>query len=324
MELSPESVSSTTFKIVKKGCDPDEVKSYLAQIASSFEAMQKHAAAMEARARAATARLQEIAAQPQTNAPGPGNEEAAESISRALLLAQRTADSTVRDATLEANQITVKAKVEAQVMIDGAQSMLNRLLDEAKADARRSAEVERVKIQSEVDSLLARRDFLLGDVEELEQHIVTQRERIREVASALSDIVAKAPGGLADLRRPVMSAVGDETEVSDTETDSAHEASAMPAPAPDDHIDLDLDHIDLDLDVDRTPAWSAIPPDVAALGSGDDNTPMIMVPTQHSDALVVAAHSEAAAEGAYDVTKPMPRVRYAPGDDLEFGADQSA
>ena len=319
MELSPESVSSTTFKIVKKGCDPDEVKSYLAQIASSFEAMQKHAAAMEARARAATARLQEIAAQPQTNAPGPGNEEAAESISRALLLAQRTADSTVRDATLEANQITVKAKVEAQVMIDGAQSMLNRLLDEAKADARRSAEVERVKIQSEVDSLLARRDFLLGDVDELEQHIVTQRERVRDVASALSDIVAKAPGGLADLRRPVMSAVGDETEVSDTETetDSAHEASAMPAPAPDDHIDLDLD-------VDRTPAWSAIPPDVAALGSGDDNTPMIMVPTQHSDALVVAAHSEAAAEGAYDVTKPMPRVRYAPGDDLEFGADQSA
>ena len=317
MELSPESVSSTTFKIVKKGCDPDEVKSYLAQIASSFEAMQKHAAAMEARARAATARLQEIAAQPQTNAPGPGNEEAAESISRALLLAQRTADSTVRDATLEANQITVKAKVEAQVMIDGAQSMLNRLLDEAKADARRSAEVERVKIQSEVDSLLARRDFLLGDVDELEQHIVTQRERVRDVASALSDIVAKAPGGLADLRRPVMSAVGDETEVSDseTETDSAHEASAMPAPAPDDHIDLD---------VDRTPAWSAIPPDVAALGSGDDNTPMIMVPTQHSDALVVAAHSEAAAEGAYDVTKPMPRVRYAPGDDLEFGADQSA
>ena len=317
MELSPESVSSTTFKIVKKGCDPDEVKSYLAQIASSFEAMQKHAAAMEARARAATARLQEIAAQPQTNAPGPGNEEAAESISRALLLAQRTADSTVRDATLEANQITVKAKVEAQVMIDGAQSMLNRLLDEAKADARRSAEVERVKIQSEVDSLLARRDFLLGDVDELEQHIVTQRERVRDVASALSDIVAKAPGGLADLRRPVMSAVGDETEVSDTETDSAHEASAMPAPAPDDHIDLDLD-------VDRTPAWSAIPPDVAALGSGDDNTPMIMVPTQHSDALVVAAHSEAAAEGAYDVTKPMPRVRYSPGDDLEFGADQSA
>ena len=317
MELSPESVSSTTFKIVKKGCDPDEVKSYLAQIASSFEAMQKHAAAMEARARAATARLQEIAAQPQTNAPGPGNEEAAESISRALLLAQRTADSTVRDATLEANQITVKAKVEAQVMIDGAQSMLNRLLDEAKADARRSAEVERVKIQSEVDSLLARRDFLLGDVDELEQHIVTQRERVRDVASALSDIVAKAPGGLADLRRPVMSAVGDETEVSDSETDSAHEASEMPAPAPDDHIDLDLD-------VDRTPAWSAIPPDVAALGSGDDNTPMIMVPTQHSDALVVAAHSEAAAEGAYDVTKPMPRVRYSPGDDLEFGADQSA
>lgn len=297
MELSPESVSSTTFKIVKKGCDPDEVKSYLAQLASSFEAMQKHASAMEARARAATARLQEIAAQPQTNSSGPGNDEAAESISRALLLAQRTADSTVRDATLEAAQITMKAKAEAQVITDGAQGMLNRLLDEAKADARRSAETERVLIQNEVESLTARRDFLLSDVEDLEQHIVTQRERLRDVASALSDIVAKVPGGLADLSRPVISTVGDDK--SDL---------SVTAPANDEPID-----------VDSTPPWSAIPPDPAALGAGDDHTPAPMVRQEHTDALVPVPNAASGTDSNYDVTKPMPRVRFIGDDERASG-----
>ena len=63
MELSPQSVSSTTFKIVKKGYDPDEVRAYLAQLANSIETTQNQATAMEARARAAVVRLQEIAAQ---------------------------------------------------------------------------------------------------------------------------------------------------------------------------------------------------------------------------------------------------------------------
>ena len=49
MELSPQSVSSTTFKIVKKGYDPDEVRAYLAQLANSIETTQNQATAMEAR-----------------------------------------------------------------------------------------------------------------------------------------------------------------------------------------------------------------------------------------------------------------------------------
>jgi cell division septum initiation protein DivIVA len=323
MELSPESVSSTTFKIVKKGCDPDEVKSYLAQLASSFEAMQKHAAAMEARARAATARLQEIAAQPPSAGSGAAQDEAAESISRALLLAQRTADSTIRDATLEASQITMKAKVEAQVLIDGAQGMLNRLLDDAKADARRSAESERVQIQNEVESLLARRDFLLSDVENLEQHIVSQRERLRDVASALSDIVSKVPGGLADLRRPVISASGDDLPEHDsdsaivddthTEFDNAEDAvDETPLGGVRAASELAPPVIDANADIDTTPPWGVAPADPAALGTGDD-TPVPMVPQHHSDALVAVPQAGAVVEGYYDVTKPMPRVRFTSG-----------
>ncbi|MCU1365133.1 MAG: hypothetical protein JWN39_772, partial [Ilumatobacteraceae bacterium] len=67
-----------------------------------------------------------------------------------------------------------------------------------------------IQIESEVQALLARREFLLSDVDHLEQHVITHRERLREVSSALNDLVDSVPGGLGDLRRPLMSAVTDE------------------------------------------------------------------------------------------------------------------
>ena len=291
MELSPDSVSGTTFRIVKKGCDPEEVRSYLAQLAVSFEAMQKHAAAMEARARAATARLQEIAAQPAVAPAGPTNDEAADSISRAMLLAQRTADTTIREADIEAAQIITRAKVEAQILIDSGQGALNRMLDEAKNDARKAAEGELKRVDDEVAAMLARRDFLLSDVEHLEQHIVTQRERLRDVASALNDLVSRVPGGLADLRRPLISAV------------SEHNADADDAD--DDYDDDDTNSSSDTVDIDGTPAWGMAPPDPerAALLAGDEHAPLPMVVPND-------------AQDLYGVTQPIPRIHFAAAEDL--------
>ena len=67
-----------------------------------------------------------------------------------------------------------------------------------------------MQIDSEVQSLLARREFLLSDVEHLEQHVISHRDRLREVAASLTTIVEGTHGGLADLRRPLMSAAGEE------------------------------------------------------------------------------------------------------------------
>jgi len=290
MELIPDSVSGTTFRIVKKGCDPEEVRTYLAQLAVSFEAMQKHAAAMEARARAATARLQEIAAQPAVVPVGPTHDEAADSISRAMLLAQRTADTTVREAEIEAAQIITRAKAEAQILVDSGQGALNRMLDEAKHDARKAAEGELKRVDEEVASMLARRDFLLSDVEHLEQHIVTQRERLRDVASALNDLVSRVPGGLADLRRPLISAVADHNA-------DAHDSG--------DDVDASSDTVD----IDGTPAWGMTPPDPAraALLAGAEHAPLPMVVPDNAQVL-------------YDVTQPIPRVHFAAAEDLPDGS----
>ena len=215
MELSPQSVASTTFKTVKKGYDPDEVRAYLAQLATAIEGTQSQAAAMEARARAAVARLQEIAAQPATAvAPGPtaivapvAAVEESETISRTLLLAQRTADTTIAEAEGMAARIREDAEAEARYAVDNARETQVRLIEEAKAEARKAGEGQRIQIESEVQALLARREFLLSDVDHLEQHVITHRERLRDVAGALTDLVDNANGGLSELRRPLMSAV---------------------------------------------------------------------------------------------------------------------
>ena len=62
MDLTPSQVASATFRTVRKGYDPDEVAAFLEQTAKALEESLQQATAMEARARAAVARLQEVSA----------------------------------------------------------------------------------------------------------------------------------------------------------------------------------------------------------------------------------------------------------------------
>jgi DivIVA domain-containing protein len=209
MDFSPQTVRSAGFKTVKKGYDPAEVDDFKEKVAGAIETAQNQATAMEARARAAVAKLQEVSQQVTSGATGAGpaaSDEDAETISRTLLLAQRTADNTMARANSDAESITVKARVDATTVIDNARSMADKLLDEARLEARRSAEGERIKAENEVQALLARRDFLLADVDHLEHHLGAQRERLRDAAVSLQDLIERVPGGLGEMRRPLLSA----------------------------------------------------------------------------------------------------------------------
>src|SRR5262245_34637151 len=110
MAISPHDIRARHFTTVKRGgYDQREVEAFRTAAAEALEQSTQQATAMEARARAAVARLQELqqqqaASQPAADiAPSAPAEPAvgvaeAETISRTLLLAQRTADSTVADA----------------------------------------------------------------------------------------------------------------------------------------------------------------------------------------------------------------------------------
>ena len=205
--MTPQTIRSTGFRTVKKGYDPTEVDAFREQVASVVELSQNQATAMEARARAAVAKLQEVSQQIGTREERPvapsGDTEV---ISRTLLLAQRTADTTVAEARAEAETIVGQAREEAGRVLDNARVMAAKTIDDARFDARRAADDERVRAENEVQALLARRDFLLADVDHLEQYLQAQRERLRDAAVQLQELVERVPGGLGDMRRPLLSA----------------------------------------------------------------------------------------------------------------------
>ena len=224
MEMSPQRVRSAEFKTVRKGADPNEVKAFLDDVADELERAQNQSTAMEARARAAVARLQEVTESGAAAAPAAAaapvqvevSTDESETISRTLLLAQRTADTTVSEARSEAARIVKSANDEAATTLDSTREMAAQLLDEARSEARRVGESERIAIAGEVESLKARRDFLESDVEQLELFLTEQRNRLREAATSIVDIVERVPGGLGAARPPLLSASDDEPGHDDT------------------------------------------------------------------------------------------------------------
>jgi DivIVA domain-containing protein len=210
MALSPQRIRETRFKPTKRGYDPAEVDAFLVEVAASLEAAQNDATAMEARARAAVARLQELSqAGTETGAPPRASVDESETISRTLLLAQRTADATIADAQVEADRVLESARDEAAHGVAAANEEATRLIDEARLEARRAGESERVQVEGEVQALLARRDFLESDVDQLEQYLLAQKERITEAVHELTELCQRVPSGLGEMRRPLLSAAAD-------------------------------------------------------------------------------------------------------------------
>ncbi|MGI9644819.1 MAG: DivIVA domain-containing protein [Ilumatobacteraceae bacterium] len=219
MDLNPQQVRQAEFKTVKRGLDPDEVQRFLDQVADELENAQNQSTAMEARARAAVARLQELSDGAESQAAATTAEDSSvasaeqvDTISRTLLLAQRTADTTIAQAEAEGERLLAAATDEAATTLDSTREMSARLIDEARDEARKVGESERVAIASEVSSLKARRDFLESDVDHLEQFLIGQRERLREAATSMVELTERVPGGLGEVRRPLLSASDDDDE----------------------------------------------------------------------------------------------------------------
>jgi DivIVA domain-containing protein len=218
MAISPHDIRARHFTTVKRGgYDQREVEAFRTAAAEALEQATQQATAMEARARAAVARLQELQQQQAASQPvvesGPtaaadepavGTAEA-ETISRTLLLAQRTADATVADAEKQATGI----------------------IDAAKAESRKAGEAERVRVEGEVQALLARRDFLEADVDQLEQFLGAQRERISAVAAELNDVTSRVGSGLAPMRRPQLSASDSDHMVEVIETEEEADVAEL-------------------------------------------------------------------------------------------------
>jgi DivIVA domain-containing protein len=240
MALSPQRVRDTNFKSAKRGYDQADVNAFVEEVAVALETAQNEATAMEARARAAVARLQELSQQAPAEAEEPtvrATVDESETISRTMLLAQRTADATVAEAQAEADRVLATARDEATAHLDSSRQEATRLIEESKVEARRAGESERVRVEGEVQALLARRDFLESDVDHLAQHLVAQRERIVEAVATLTDLVNRVPDGLADMRRPLLSAAAESPSAPEPDEAAAEVDDAVVVVEPDDEED---------------------------------------------------------------------------------------
>jgi DivIVA domain-containing protein len=271
MELSPQSVRNAQFKTARKGLDPAEVRAYLTNVADELERAQNQATAMEARARAAVARMQELTENP----PPPAAPEApaatadeSETISRTLLLAQRTADQTLAEARHESERVREEADQEATRTIEGSRETAARLLEQARVEAREVDKEERLALAAEVNALMARRDFLESDVEHLEQFLVAQRARLREAAASIVDLTERVPSGLGEVRRPLLSASDDPTGSRTADPDEDTDPYGMPAQDGPDGPDEPDVAAGVTADDGGTPTGDADGSDVTA-GQGD-------------------------------------------------------
>jgi len=252
MDMSPQRVRSAQFKPVRKGVDPDEVRVFLNDVADELERAQNQSTAMEARARAAVARLQEVG-EASAEKPAPvaidASVDESETISRTLLLAQRTADTTIAEARHESERLVTAANNEAATTLDSTRELAAQLIDEARVGARQAGEAERLAVLGEVEALKARRDFLESDVEQLQIFLADQRNRIREAATSLLDVVDRVPGGLADVHAPLLSASHDD-EADDPGPATASAADAAIQDDDEDDLLIVTDIADADDDAD--------------------------------------------------------------------------
>ncbi len=207
----------------------DRVLENLAPLADEIEALQNRLAEAETRAASAEARLIESGgrevdlarvAAPVALPATPADFD--ETLRNTLLLAQRTADETVRRANDDAANITGSARAEAEQTLAASRAEAaqldadiqarraelladvdaerRELLSEitATAEARRLAieseltqteGAERAELLSQIEDLQGIRAMLVDDVELLEHHLEGRREAVRAVLAEIAAVV---------------------------------------------------------------------------------------------------------------------------------------
>lgn len=214
-ELSPL-FEDVEFHERFRGYDQDEVDAYIDRLANAAAVMRGRLTELQCRVEAAEARAVE------GWGDGESLHETEETLTRTLVLAQRTADAAIAEAREEADRVTTEAtreadatltgaRAEAQVtlretqaeaaailreaeeqaavLVSEAEEQQRRLVADAEEVAAEAAVAERERLAREVAELQDYRAFLADDVEILERHLAEQRRQLAVSLSAITDLI---------------------------------------------------------------------------------------------------------------------------------------
>lgn len=215
----------------------DKVLDRLAPLADEVDVLVERLGEAERRAAAAEARLLEKggpAPTPQVVAEAMPSGDFDETLSKTLLLAQRTADATVKEAEEAAAALRAEVEAEAKAARDAAEAQSAQMLADAQAERDAAAERARTDVEemvakakadlaervaaaeaelrdahegrradlvAQIEELEQSRDALSGDVELFEGYLASRRDTIREALAELSSVV-EDPGKLRTAMPP--------------------------------------------------------------------------------------------------------------------------
>ena len=210
-----DTLRTVEFRLGLKGYNVDEVDEYLEKAAVEAEAMQESTRQVNERLRQATERIAQLEGS-RRDAPVdselPHDVTADDSLQRTLLLAQKFVDQARRESEAEAGEVVAQAEERAQSTIAQAEEHARRITQEAQQSLR-----------EEVARLETSRGQLAGDVENMANHLESERQRLQkaltEVLKWIEDNVQPANALMA--LRPRSSTEGARTSGSSRGADDA-------------------------------------------------------------------------------------------------------
>ena len=212
-----------------RGYDVAEVDAYIDRVAKAAALVQGRIAELQRRAEAAEAHT--------TGSSDADPVEAGEeSLTKMLVLAQRTADAAIDEAQAEAAEILRQADDHASLVVAEAETDRRRMLAEAEAAVEESVRTERERVAAEVAELERYRAFLTDDIAILERHLEQARNVLGESAAALQHVLDD-PEQFRLPAMPATSGVVAPAEIADPVVIEAVGSSASaPEPAPESEI----------------------------------------------------------------------------------------
>jgi cell division septum initiation protein DivIVA len=179
MDVTPRELRDIDIRERFGGYNRDDVDDLLERAAARIEGLETQIRDLSTRAEAGDVETGKT-------------RETEEMLHRTLLLAQRAADEAVAEAQGKARQI-----------LDDAESKSRSMVSEAETNARRQAETERRRLESEILELGAKRDALVADVDALDRFEQDYRARLRRAVEADLETLSNK-GSVAPSPRPTI------------------------------------------------------------------------------------------------------------------------
>jgi cell division septum initiation protein DivIVA len=180
MDMTAQELRDSDIRDSFRGYHRDDVDDLLERAAVTIEHLEEQVWKLQQR---------RTAERPMSNG-APGSDD--DLIAKTLILAQKTADETVADASARAEQLVSESEQKAEAMVH-----------DAEETARRIAETEQRRAEAEIARLDATRDALSADVDALERFARDYRDRIRRAFEDDFERLVEAPPVEEPVRPPM-------------------------------------------------------------------------------------------------------------------------